>query len=212
MVRGEFAPKRGTQPPKVRSSFLSGGAGWRTKDQTEANKRNAATQNEIDVRSGQVIVKSQWIVITDCDMERLSRLIRGAPHSLSRDQEQLDLLDHVLQTADVRPPGRMPKSVVRMNSKVYVGDLGTRKEEVYTVVFPGEANASRGLVSVLAPVGIALIGHRKGSVVEVKVPGGIRRLRIRHVIQSPGSSPRKEPPEGRHMTPPNFLGKEVIAA
>ena len=89
-------------------------------------------------------MKRQSIVITDSDMERLTRLIRGAQHSLFRDHHQVDLLDNVLEGAEVRPSHSMPKSVVRMRSRVQVRDIRTRKEDVYTVVFPDEANCLAG--------------------------------------------------------------------
>jgi regulator of nucleoside diphosphate kinase len=71
-----------------------------------------------------------------------------------------------------------------MNSSVRVSESETGKKELYTLVFPEEANISRGLLSVLAPVGIALLGHRKGDLIEARVPGGIRRLRIERVTQT----------------------------
>ena len=157
-------------------------------------------------------MKRQSIVITDSDMERLGRFVRGASHSLYRDEQQVNLLDNVLQKAEVRPPHSMPKSIVRMRSRVQVRDIRTRKEDVYTVVFPDEANASLGLISVLAPIGIALLGRRKGAVVEASVPGGIRRLRIVQVIESRDSSRRKEPALSRQITPPSLVGEERVAA
>jgi regulator of nucleoside diphosphate kinase len=86
----------------------------------------------------------------------------------------------------------MPKNVISINSRVQVRDIDTQKEEVYTVVLPHEATASLRQVSVLAPIGIALLGQRKGLLVEVRVPGGIRRLRIMQVTQSPDSPSKKE--------------------
>jgi hypothetical protein len=61
-------------------------------------------------------------------MERLRRLVRGASHSLYRDQQQVDLLDNLLQKAEVRPLRCTPKSVVRMRSSVQVRDIRTLKE------------------------------------------------------------------------------------
>lgn len=156
-------------------------------------------------------MKRQSIVISEGDMERLSCLIRGARLSLLRDQQELNLLDNVLQNAEVRPPQRTPKSIVRMTSKVQVRDIRTRKEDVYTVVFPDEADASVGLISVLAPIGIALIGRRKGAVAEAKVPGGIRRLQIVHVIQSHDSFTNSELPAGRQITPANLVEDRAVA-
>jgi transcription elongation GreA/GreB family factor len=79
-------------------------------------------------------------------MERLNRFVRGASHSLYRDQQQVNLLDNLLQKAEVRPSRSTPKSVVRMSSRVQVHDIRAQKEDVYTVVFPDEANASLGLI------------------------------------------------------------------
>ena len=157
-------------------------------------------------------MKRQPIVMTESDMERLSRFVRGASHLLYRDQQQVNLLDNLLQKAEVRPLRSTPKSVVRMSSRVQVRDTRTWKEDVYTVVFPEEANASLGLISVLAPIGIALLGQRNGAVVDVAVPGGIRRLRIVQVMQSRDSSMRNEPALTRQITPPNLVGGERVAA
>jgi regulator of nucleoside diphosphate kinase len=99
-----------------------------------------------------------------------------------------------------------------MRSRVQVRDLRTGKEGVYAVVFPDEANASQGLISVLSPIGIALLGRRKGAVVDASAPSGIRRLRIVQVIQSRESSMENEPALSRQITPLDVVGEEPIAA
>src|SRR5579864_3519856 len=93
------------------------------------------------------------IIVADCDVERLKRLVRALRYSLFRDQTQLELLDQTLESAEVRPPGRVPKNVVRMNSRVRILDFDTRRNGLYTLVFPEEANISQGFISVLAPLG-----------------------------------------------------------
>lgn len=154
-------------------------------------------------------MKSHSILLADADMDRLSRLIRALKHSLFRDQLQLDFLDQALQNAEVRPPNRVPKSVVRMNSRVRIRDCDTRIEEGYTLAFPDEANLSRGLLSVLAPVGIALLGHRKGDLIKVRVPGGSRRLRIERVQHRRDALgpklPRDQPVKQPHVSPETGL-------
>jgi len=126
-------------------------------------------------------MKDRPLIVTDADMERLTRLVRALKYSLFRDQQQLDVLDQVLENAEVRPLGRVPGNVIRMNSCVRVRDFETHEKESYTLVFPEEANISRGLISVLAPLGIALLGRRQGDDIEAKVPGGTRTLRVEHV-------------------------------
>lgn len=135
------------------------------------------------------------IIVTDGDRERLKRLVRALRCSLFRDQKQLEVLDQTLESAEVRPSGRVPKDVVRMNSRVRVLDFDTRKKGMYTLVFPEEANISRGLISVLAPLGLALLGRRRGDIIEAKVPGGVRKLRVERVWHGPEIT-RKGVPDG----------------
>jgi regulator of nucleoside diphosphate kinase len=127
-------------------------------------------------------MKSRSIIVADADMERLSRLVRSLTHSLFRDQLQLESLEQTLESAEVISSERIPRDVIRMNSRFRVLDLDTRKKEVYTLVFPEHADMSTRRMSVLAPVGIALLGRRKRDIIEAKVPGGIRRLRIEQVL------------------------------
>jgi regulator of nucleoside diphosphate kinase len=120
-------------------------------------------------------------IVTDADMDRLTRLVRAFKHSLFRDQKQLDLLDETLAAAEVRSAERVPKDVIRMNSRVRVFDFDTQRRGVYTLTFPEEANVLKNMISVLAPLGIALLGRRKGDVIEAQVPGGVRKLRVERV-------------------------------
>jgi regulator of nucleoside diphosphate kinase len=124
------------------------------------------------------------IIVADKDMDRLTRLVRAFQHSLFRDQQQLEMLDETLAAAEVRPSVRVPKDVIRMNSCIRVFDFDTQQKRTYTLTFPDEANISKGLISVLAPLGIALLGRRKGDVIRAQVPGGTRKLRVEGVRQA----------------------------
>jgi regulator of nucleoside diphosphate kinase len=127
-------------------------------------------------------MKSHSIIVSDADMDRLSRLVRALKHSLFRDQLQLESLDQTLESAEVTSSERIPRDVIRMNSRVRVLDLDTRKKGLYTLVFPEHADLSTSRISILAPVGLALLGRRQRDMIEVKVPGGIRRLQVEHVL------------------------------
>jgi regulator of nucleoside diphosphate kinase len=72
-----------------------------------------------------------------------------------------------------------------MNSQVRVKDMDSKTEMVFTLVFPAEADYEQGRLSVLAPVGTALLGYRAGEIVEWKVPGGVRKLRIEQILYQP---------------------------
>jgi regulator of nucleoside diphosphate kinase len=135
-------------------------------------------------------------IVTDGDVDRLRRLVRALKYSLFRDQRQLELLDQTLESAEVRPPGRVPRDVVRMNSSVRVLDFDSRRKGLYTLVFPDESDISRGFISVLAPLGVALLGRRRGDVIKAKILGGIRRLRVEHIRYGPEIKRQRAQPDG----------------
>jgi regulator of nucleoside diphosphate kinase len=72
-----------------------------------------------------------------------------------------------------------------MNSKVRFVDLRTREKETYTLVYPEEADVDLAKLSVLAPLGTALLGASVGDVVECRTPGGVRRLKIERILYQP---------------------------
>jgi regulator of nucleoside diphosphate kinase len=79
----------------------------------------------------------------------------------------------------------MPEDVVTMNSRVRIKDLNSGEEMTLTLVFPAEANFDQGRVSIMAPIGTALIGCRAGDTVEWEVPSGTRKFKIEAVIYQP---------------------------
>jgi regulator of nucleoside diphosphate kinase len=145
-------------------------------------------------------VKPDFIILTIDDMDRLAGLVRTLRHSDFRDQQQLELLDEVLQNADVIASEHVPIDVIRMNSRIRVLDLDSGARLRYTLVFPENADISKRRISVLAPVGSALLGRRRGDVVEAKVPGGRRRLQIEHVRCRPSGRRGRIRP-GPRITP-----------
>ena len=72
-----------------------------------------------------------------------------------------------------------------MNSKVVLRDLQTSATMPHSLVFPRDANADAGALSVLAPVGMAILGYTEGDIVEWPVPSGLRRLRIEKIACQP---------------------------
>ena len=149
-------------------------------------------------------MQDRSVIVTDADMDRLTRLVRAFKHSLFRDQQQLELLDQKLAGAEVRAPRRVPRDLIRMNSCVRVFDFDTRRRGLYTLAFPDEADISKGVISVLAPLGIALLGRRKGDLIEVQVPGGVRKVKVESVrLQS--AMRRTKPSEDSSARPSGDL-------
>ena len=124
------------------------------------------------------------IYITDDDCERLRRLIAGRRGARSVDQEYLDVLEQELDRAEVVEPEAIPRDVVTMNSEVRLKDLDSGESRVYRLIFPTQTRTENS-VSVLAPIGTAMLGYRVGDVIEWRVPKGIRRLEVLEVIYQP---------------------------
>jgi regulator of nucleoside diphosphate kinase len=125
------------------------------------------------------------IFITEEDLEKLGHILDGARRRNPRDREHVEHLAAELDRAHVVAPDEIPGDVVTMNSEVALRDLDTGEELVLTLVFPGAANAEARRVSVLAPLGTAVLGYRARDVIEWQVPGGTRRLRVERVLYQP---------------------------
>lgn len=91
-------------------------------------------------------------------------------------------LAHELKRAVVVKKESFPKDGVRLNSKVSVLDLDTRKVLEFTIVLSEYADIKQHKISVLTPMGAALIGFRKSDEVKWKVPAGLKRFRILDVV------------------------------
>lgn len=119
------------------------------------------------------------IYITRDDYSKLRLLLATALHSNA--SAALQKLRDELDRAAVIDPADTPADVVTMGSSVEFEDLGTGEIEEYTITFPDRANVEHKRLSILAPIGTALIGCRIGDVVSWSTPGGVRQLRVRAV-------------------------------
>lgn len=130
-------------------------------------------------------MKKRKLYITEFDKSRLEELIAVAEDFGGHDRKDLKSLQQELAKAKVVSPRSVPADVVTMNSKVVLRDLDTSEEMTYVLVFPRDASIEAGTISVLAPVGTAILGYAKGDIVEWPVPSGVRRLRIDDVLYQP---------------------------
>ena len=84
------------------------------------------------------------------------------------------------------PSDQIPPHVVTMNSRVRFKDESSGTELTVTLVYPGDADASTGRISILAPVGSALIGLSVGDTIEWQLPNGrTKTLRIVELLYQP---------------------------
>ncbi len=124
------------------------------------------------------------IYITNGDFERLRRLIAGRRGANAPDNKYLDMLEQELDRAEIVEPNAIPRDVVTMNSEVRLKDLDSGEARVYRLIFPSQSRTENS-ISVLAPIGTAMLGYRVGDVIEWPVPKGMRRLRVMDVIFQP---------------------------
>lgn len=125
----------------------------------------------------------EQLLITDQDYERLSLLVQHATGDAAA------LLDEELARATVISQKEVPYDVVTMNSRIRFLDEETGKETEITLVYPKDADVTTGKVSILAPVGMALIGLRYGQSIEWPMPKGkSRRLKVMSIVYQPEAS------------------------
>jgi regulator of nucleoside diphosphate kinase len=117
-------------------------------------------------------------LLPEPDARRLTEIAEGIHGPAMRDRDGLARLAVALEHARVVPSEELPADVVSMHSTVRIADVGTGEEETYTLVYPASADAASRKLSVLAPIGLALLGRHEGEEVEPRAPGGVRRLRI----------------------------------
>ncbi len=124
------------------------------------------------------------LFITEADFERLQHLIEGLRTAGSSDMKCVNMLQGELDRAEVVEPNEIPPDVVTMNSEVRLKDLDSGETKVYRLVFPTQARTENS-ISILAPIGTAMLGYKVGDVIEWPVPKGRRRLKVLKVLFQP---------------------------
>ena len=123
-------------------------------------------------------------VVTSSDALRLKQLLEGTV-AYQRDQEYFDNLEQELESASVVSPEFVPADVVTLNSQISIREINTGDERIFTLVMPRDTDIERGKVSIMAPLGIAVLGQRIGDVVEFRVPAGLRKVKITRILYQP---------------------------
>ncbi len=121
------------------------------------------------------------IYITATDMTRLRALIKA-----HRDpREDIKTLASELDRAQVVAPSEVPRNVITMNSEARLREVETNEEITYRLVFPEQADIDERRISVLAPIGTAMLGQREGDEFQWEVPEGLVRLRVEKIVYQP---------------------------
>jgi regulator of nucleoside diphosphate kinase len=126
------------------------------------------------------------IYISEFDLKRLKELIKVAEQfGDKRVLRYLEELDEELDRAESMKPQEIPHDVITMNSTFRLRNADTDEEMVYTLVFPGEADSAKGKISILAPIGTAVLGCKIGDNIEWEVPAGLKRFRVEGIVYQP---------------------------
>ncbi|MCP5316296.1 MAG: nucleoside diphosphate kinase regulator [Chromatiaceae bacterium] len=126
--------------------------------------------------------KRPRIILTSQDLDRLDKLLNGLPAVAFPGRIELQA---ELDRADVVEPQDVPSDVVTMNSKVRFA-ISTGEEFCLTLVYPKDMDDSAERISILAPVGSALLGLSTGDHIEWPRPGGgMLKVRIVEVVYQP---------------------------
>lgn len=118
------------------------------------------------------------LIVSRTDFEKLSLIINGTR------SEVAEMLEEELARAEVVGDESLPTDVVAMNSKVSFQDLENNKESIVILVYPNESNIDENKISILTPVGSALIGLRVGQEIRWPLPNGrFKQLKVTSVNQ-----------------------------
>jgi regulator of nucleoside diphosphate kinase len=125
------------------------------------------------------------IYITNQDHQRLTDMLEEALARNSRDSGFLKELARELALAQAVDPKDVPADVVTMNSRVVLQDVESGERMEYTLVFPEKADIENGRLSVVSPIGTAILGYAKGDILSWQTPGGPRKLKILDIPYQP---------------------------
>lgn len=125
------------------------------------------------------------IIVTKEDHARLESLLASSFAAACSDRPYLQSLRGELDIAQVINSEEVPANVITMNSTVRMREVRTREMETYTLVYPERADFAEGKLSVLAPIGTAILGYQVGDIVEWSVPGGMIRFKIEELVFQP---------------------------
>ena len=130
------------------------------------------------------IVSGSKARISRSDMECLRSILRRRLASDVAQSDRLHELQDLLDSAQV--VDTLPAAVAALGAKVSLRNLHSGEESVFTIVLPSQANISEGMISILAPMGAAVLGRSVGEVFQFNTPGGTRTYRLEGILSDPG--------------------------
>lgn len=127
---------------------------------------------------------SGTIYIKQADKDQLRKVLEDNKYTSHTVTKYLESLEIEMERADVKDSDQIADKFIAMNSKVLLSVDG--EEEEIILVYPKDADARNNKISVLSPIGTAILGYCEGSIIEWKIPDGIATIEIKKVISEPG--------------------------
>lgn len=126
------------------------------------------------------------IIVTAKDYERLRKLI-AEEREFGKTVDPLELkdLEQELNRAVIARAEDIPSDIITMNSQFVLEDMDSGEETTYRLVYPEYADFLENRISIIAPVGTAILGYREGDEIKWNIPTGIARLKIKRVMYQP---------------------------
>ncbi|MGF6772748.1 regulator of nucleoside diphosphate kinase [Paraburkholderia sp. GAS199] len=116
--------------------------------------------------------KTKPCYLTELDVARLEKHAGAA----SADAKWQDMLDDVLERAVIVESRDMPANIVTMNSQATLVDESSGEHMTWTVVYPTHADFAQGRLNVFSPVGLALLGAKRGERIRFTPPSGTEKV------------------------------------
>ena len=139
--------------------------------------------NRLTINQEEEAMKNNSIRITSLDVQRLRKVLDNP--DLKQQKPYLQELQREIDQAVIVESNKIAANTITMNSTVQLVDLDTDERMIVTLVYPENANMQEGKISVLAPVGTAILGCSEGETIQWEVPDGIRSLKIDRILYQP---------------------------
>jgi len=125
------------------------------------------------------------LIINRLDAERIrqniSKFKSGKPYSVSDIERLVDELNR----ATVMAPEEIPSDIITMHSVVKVKYVNNDKSVTIQLVYPEEASVKENKVSIFAPIATALLGYKKGDIINWRIPGGKVKIKVEDILYQP---------------------------
>ena len=130
-------------------------------------------------------MKSKDIYITQHDLQRLKKLLNDLSKENHHNDFSVQELEGEINRALVVSPKEVPENVITMNSRVLMRDVESGKDMTLWLVFPDKMDAVKNPVSILSPLGTAMIGYKVGDVFTWESPTGKKQIEVLDILYQP---------------------------